>query len=141
MRRNQYNVENMTNNPFHSIKYEFKSGDEIKNGTWDEFSFTISKEEAETLDKVTLQAKAGWTKGTATLSGCDFTGTATCGPVSNRNFDFSFQGATDNGSSVTLTFRVKNNRGGGMEYVAIGLPEGVEPIWPEDSYQSEVCQD
>jgi hypothetical protein len=134
-------VENTASTPFHSIKYTFKDGDAIKDGTWDEFSFTISKEEAEALDSVTLQAKAGWARGTATLSGCDFAGTATCGPVSHRNFYFSFQGATDNGSSVTLTFRVKNNRGRGMEYVAIGLPGGVEPIWPEDSYQSEVCLD
>ncbi|MBN1978806.1 MAG: VWA domain-containing protein [Anaerolineae bacterium] len=141
VRRNQYNVENTTSRPFHSIKYEFKSGDEIKNGAWDEFSFTLSKEQAEALDEVTIQAKAARTQGTATLSGCDFAGAATCGPVSNRSFDFSFQGATDNGSSVTLTFRVTNNRRQALSHVAIGLPEGVEPIWPEDSYQSEVCLD
>jgi uncharacterized protein YegL len=141
VRRNQYTVENTTNRPFHSIKYEFKSGDEIKKGGWDEFSFTLSKAEAEALTEVKIQAKAGRATGTATLTGCDFAGAATCGPVSNSRFDFSFQGATDDGDTVTLTFRVTNNRRNGLSHVAIGLPRDVEPLWPEHSFQSEVCLD
>jgi uncharacterized protein YegL len=141
VRRNQYNVENTTNRPFHSIKYEFESGDEIERGEWDEFSFTLSKAEAEALSEVTIEAKAGRAWGRATLSECDFAGADTCGPVSARRFGFSFQGATDNGSSVTLTFRVTNNRRRGLSHVAIGLPREVKPIWPENSFQSEVCLD
>ena len=60
----------------------------------------------------------------------------------HRRIQFSFRGAVDNGNgTMTLTFRVQNNRGGKLEYVAIGLPEGVTPIWPDDTYQSEVCLD
>jgi hypothetical protein len=140
-RTNLYHVENTTNKPFRSIKYEYKSGTEIKSKKWDEFQFTITGEEAAALTQVKIQAKAGRTA-TATIKNCDFAGTATCGPVTNRRIQFSFRGAVDNGNgTMTLTFRVQNNRGGKLEYVAIGLPEGVTPIWPDDTYQSEVCLD
>jgi uncharacterized protein YegL len=139
-RINQYNVENTTNRPFYGIRYEFRGGTEVKSGDWDEYAFTVTKAQAEAMSSVKIDAKAGRGEGSATLTGCNFAGTATCGPVSDSYFTFSFQGAKDNGDgTMTLTFRVQNDRRAAISNVLIGLPSGVKPSWPTSSYQSEVC--
>jgi len=56
-----YNVESPTNNPFYSIKFE-TIGEGPKNGKYDVFEFVIPTEDAEDMETLTIEAKAGCTK-------------------------------------------------------------------------------
>jgi uncharacterized protein YegL len=140
-RKNQYDIE-MTNNPMHGIKYEFKSGTEIKRGEWDEYKLTLTKEQVESMSSFKLIAKAGRNQAYAELSGCDFTSSAACGSEEVKGFTFSFQGAEDNGDgTLTLTFRVQYDYRNAISHVLIGLPRDVTPSWPTTTYESMVCKD
>jgi hypothetical protein len=143
LRQNRYNVENPTNNPFYGIKFEYQSGTEVKDGDYDEFQFTLTADEAAAMTAVQMEAKAGQNVGTAMLEGCQFDQFAPCETVAqdeNGYFTFSFVGAIDNGDgTLTLTFHVQNLTGNGLSHATIGLPDGVVPSWPTDSYESSIC--
>jgi hypothetical protein len=141
-----YGVESPTNNPFYGIKFEWDSddndGDGIRDGAWDVFAFTIPVADAASITTLQVEAKASGVVGTATFSGCDFTASADCGPVSDNGFTWWFLGAADNGDgTVTLTFRLQNDNAHGLSHATFGLPAGVVPSWPEDgdTYTSAVC--
>jgi hypothetical protein len=141
-RVNQYSVENPTTWPGNGIRYAFTGGTDIKNGAWDDFKFTLTTAEAQALTEVPMSAAAGTRGfGFTTLTGCDFAGTATCGPNANNSFVFSFQGAEDNGDgTMTLTFRVQNDRTfARLKSTRMGLPNGIQPSSPLSEYQSVVC--
>lgn len=141
-RLNNYNVE-VTNNPFYGIKFNFQSGQEVKNGAYDLFQVTLPAEVVSGMTSVQLEAKAAGNVGILTLEGCDFTSALSCGqPVTDSNgfFAFYFIGATNNGNGTyTLTFQVQNLTRHGLSHATIGLPQGVTPIAPTNTYQSQVC--
>jgi len=58
---NNYSVENTTNNPFHSIKFETLGPDGIKNGGMEEFSFVMPLD-VPILDDRRIEAKFGQNK-------------------------------------------------------------------------------
>lgn len=139
-RRVQYNVENTTNNPFYGIKFEYKSGPEIKRGAYDEFSFVLTKEEAAAMQNVQVEAKAGRNSQTTQIGNCAFDQPQACDPVKKRSYTFTFLGAEDNGDgTLTLTFRVQNDRRNALSHATIGLSGGVKPSTPTNFYESEVC--
>jgi hypothetical protein len=139
---NHYVVENTTNNPFYGIKFEFDSGTEIRSGGIDEFQFTVTAEEAAAMAPMQVEAKAGRRQAQGTYSGCQFDQPEPCDPVRSRRMVMQFRGATDNGDgTMTLTFWVKNNRAQALSHVTFGLPQGVTPSWPTNSYDSEFCLD
>jgi hypothetical protein len=141
LRTNRYNIE-ITNRPYYGIKFEYQSGTEIKRGDYDEFSFTLTADEAAAMDSVRIGAKAGRAQGATTITGCDFDGPDACDPVSDSRFTFTFLGAEDNGDgTLTLTFRVQNDRRRGLSHVLIGLDDDVVPSSPTGSYEAEVCLD
>jgi hypothetical protein len=55
-------------------------------------------------------------------------------------FAFSFAGSTDNGDGTyTLSFWVYNLDNHGLSHAAFGLPEGVVPASPTNTYDAAVC--
>jgi len=70
-----YIVENPTNNPFYSIKYETEDDEGIKNGVDDVFRYIIPTDDAEDMTELTIQAKAANIIGEVTFT-VDYT--ATC---------------------------------------------------------------
>jgi len=58
-----YRVENPTNNPFYSIKFEWfdddNDGDGVKGGLSDVFQFNVNTDDAGYYDLIRMQAKAG----------------------------------------------------------------------------------
>jgi hypothetical protein len=143
-RVNTYGVENPTNNPFYGIKFEYQSGTEIKDGAYDEFRFTLPFDVATNLNSIQIEAKAGQDQavGTVNLEGCQFDQFTPCENVAqdpNGFFEFSFQGAIDNGDgTMTLVFHVRNLTSHGLSHTTFGLPDGQVP--PESgNYQSQVC--
>jgi hypothetical protein len=141
-RVNTYTVENTTNNPFRSIKFNYTSGTEIKDGLYDELQFTLTSAQAAALTSIRVAVKSGRTTDEVTLSNCQFNGTQPCAAVTGGGVTVAFQGAKDNGNgTLTLTFRVVDNRRNALSNVAFGLPRGVTPSWPANngSYQSSIC--
>jgi hypothetical protein len=57
-RVNNYSVENPTNNPFYSIKFNYQSGTEVKNGDYEVFQYTLPAEAAQGMTSIQLEAKA-----------------------------------------------------------------------------------
>ena len=140
---NTYAVENPTENPFYSIKFNFASGTEVKDSNYDEFSYTIPYDQAAAMTSMQLEAKAGQDQGIVTMDTCSFAEGLPCGPVQTEDhlFAFTFMGATDNGDgTVTLTFQVQNYSNHGLSHASFGLPDGVVPTTPEGgNYTSKVC--
>lgn len=141
---NQYNVENPTNNPFYGIKFNYQSGTEVKNGSYDAFRIVIPTSQLASLTSVQMEAKASTTVGIATLT-CDFSvHNVPCNePVQDPDgkFAFYYMGAKDNGDGTsTLTFNVQNLTDRGLSHATIGLPSGLVPSNPTTSYTSQVCQ-
>ena len=62
-----YEVENPTNNPFYGIKFDFVSGEEIKNGDYDIFVYTLRASDWDPDDPLQVEAKASTTVGKGTL--------------------------------------------------------------------------
>lgn len=143
LRTNTYNVENTTRNPFYGIKFNYTSGTEIKGGAYDEFTFVLTKAQAEGMRSMELEAKAATAQEQVTLRGCNFSQPTPCATVSTRRYAFTFLGATDNGDgTLTLTFKVENGAARGLSHVTFGLPAGVKPSQPPSgNYQTEVCLD
>jgi len=69
-----YFVENPTNNPYYSIKFETLDEDGVKNGQCDIFRYIIPTDDAEAMTEITIQAKAAQIIGEVTLY-VDYTGT------------------------------------------------------------------
>jgi len=140
---NTYTVENPTENPFYSIKFNFASGTEVKDSNYDEFSYTIPYDQAAAMTSMQLEAKAGQDQGSVPIDTCSFAEGLRCGPVQTEDhlFAFTFMGATDNGDgTVTLTFQVQNYSNHGLSHASFGLPDGVVPTTPESgNYTSKVC--
>ena len=142
-RVNTYGVESPTNNPFYGIKFEYQSGTEVKDGAYDELQVVLPADVVAGLSAVQVEAKAGQNEGQATLQGCQFNQLMPCETTVQDGsgfFEFSFQGARDNGDgTMTLVFWVYNLTGSGLSHATIGLPDGVVPFSPTGSYQSQVC--
>lgn len=142
-RVNHYGVENPTNNPFYGIKFEFQSGEEVRDGAMDNFRVTLPFDAVQAMASVQIEAKAGEEQGFGVLQGCDFTSPDACGMEWDDTgfFIFYFMGAKDNGDgTLTLTFRVQNMYNRALSHVTIGLPEGFTPDWPHGSFEAEVCE-
>jgi hypothetical protein len=113
VRTNTYAVE-IANNPFYGIKFEYKSGTEIKDGDFDEFRFVVTSEQAAAMTSVQVEATAAGMVGLgiAALENCAFNEELPCGdPVRDEDgyFAFYFMGAVDNGDgTMTLVFHVQN---------------------------------
>jgi len=115
-----YTVENPTNNPFYSIKFE-EQDEGIKKGATDIFEYTIPTTSYDPNDPITVKAKAGRKAKTGTL--------IPDGEVTAGKFTFTFLGATDNGDgTTTISIQVKNDYKKGLSYVACSLPEGDDEI-------------
>jgi len=142
VRTNTYGIE-VTNNPFYGIKYEYKSGTEIKNGDYDIFEFVVPADVAAAMTQVQMEAKAGQDVGEfVTLQGKFDQPLPSGEPLmgQNRFFAFSFLGGQDNGDGTfTLTFQIQNMSDHGLSHVTVGLPDGVVPSAPSGNYQSSVC--
>jgi hypothetical protein len=124
-----YQIENTTNNPFYGVKFNVSGGQEIKGGDTDVYVITVSADTAAamTANGVQLEAKAGTLDETVTMSGCDFSGTVMCGPISSSSggFAWTFMGASTNADgSVSMTFQVQNFDNSGLSHATIGLPAG-----------------
>jgi len=136
---NTYKVENTTKRPFYSVKFEFASGTEVKNGGSDTFKYTLPKAVVEAMTSMQVEAKAARISRTFDLA-CDFTSAQSCGPVGDDQFSFTFNGATDTGDGnyiLSFTVVVKGNRG--LSHVSFGLPQGQTAGGVTKSYTTEVC--
>ncbi|HSH02526.1 MAG TPA: hypothetical protein VLL52_08410 [Anaerolineae bacterium] len=125
-----FDVENTTNNPFYSIKFNTQ-GEGVRDGSIATYQFTLNSSDVAAMTEMQLEAKASTSQSTVTLNSCDFTGTASCGPVTtdDGNFVFTFTGSRDNGNGThTLSFAVQNLLDRGLSHVSFGLPEGVTAI-------------
>lgn len=138
---NTYTVENPTNNPYYSVKFNYASGTEVKNGGYDTFQYTLPKDAVAALTQMQVTAKAATNERTVVLK-CDFTDPLGCGdPVYDPDhlFGFQFSGATDNGDgTLTLTFQVFVFGDNGLSHAAFELPAGLTAGVPA-SYQAQSC--
>jgi hypothetical protein len=146
VRVNQYNVESPTSSPFYGIKFEYQSGTEIRDGNFDEFRFTLTAEQAAAMTSMQVEAKAGQEVyvGTVALEDCAFDSMAPCGGEQshdeNSQFAVYFMGAQDNeDGTLTLVFHLYNFTDHGLSHATFGLPDGVVPSSPPNTYQSRVC--
>lgn len=97
----RYGIENPTNNPFYSVKFEAKKAEEYKNGASDTFSFTIPASDYENLSTLRVQAKAARSVGAVTfdLNACSPKPAACL--IEGNGANFAFTGANDNGDGTT----------------------------------------
>lgn len=136
---NTYKVENTTKRPFYSVKFEFTSGAEVKNGGSDTFKYTLPKSVVESMTSMQVEAKAARVSRTFNLA-CDFTSPQSCGPVGDDQYAFTFNGATDTGDgNYILSFTVVVHGNRGLSHVSFGLPQGQKAGDVTKSYTSEVC--
>jgi hypothetical protein len=142
--KNQYTVQNTTNDPFYGIKFTYVSGTEVKNSNYDEFKYTLTKAQVTAMTSVKIQAKAGQDEATMTLDNCQFTEALICGPVQSEDhlFSFSFVDATYNDDdTITLTFQIQVYSTSGLSQVTFDLPAGVVPISPvTGNYESKTIK-
>lgn len=117
-------VENPTNNPFYSIKFEMKDG--YKDGATVDFSYTITAEEFASLTTIRVQAKAGEFIGYAIFDADGCGENPDCVLVT-EDFTFTFMQATTSGDNTTVTFLIANNSSNIIDFVSIAVPEGVAP--------------
>ncbi|HMB22992.1 MAG TPA: SdrD B-like domain-containing protein, partial [Anaerolineales bacterium] len=137
---NTYNVENTTNSPFYSVKFEFASGAEVKGGGYDVFKYTLSADVVASMTSMQIEAKASTDSRTYDLA-CDFTSPAGCAPVGDDTYSVQFVGATDNGDGTyTLKFKVYVYGEHGLSHVSFGLPEGQVAGGITGSYTTESCE-
>lgn len=138
---NLYNVENTTNNPFYSVKFEFIAGSEVKNGAMDTFRYTLPSDVVASMSEMQVEVKASTDSRTYDLF-CDFTSSEACGlPVGDDTYAVSFDGAQDNGDGTyTLTFTIYVYGDRGLSHVSFSLPEGqFAGGLDEGSYTSGDC--
>ncbi|MBI3161894.1 MAG: hypothetical protein HYZ23_05265, partial [Chloroflexi bacterium] len=138
---NTYSVENTTNNPFYSVKFNFTSGTEVKGGGYDTFEYTLPADVVQAMTSMRVEVKAATDSRTYDLV-CDFANPLGCGgePASDELYAVSFNGATDNGDGTyTLTFTVYVKGSHGLSHVSFGLPEGQTAGGLNGNYTSEAC--
>jgi len=123
----KYALENTTNNPFNSVKFEGKGIDGYKNGKSDTFSYELTAAEFAKLTTIRVQAKAAGTVGTVTFNaeGCDGGGEEPC-PTEALNFSIVAPDTVCNLSDDTYRFEVSQVQDG-VEY-EFQLPEGFIPV-------------
>ena len=138
---NTYKVENTTNDPFYSVKFEFLSGTEVKEGGYDVFKYTLPAAVVADMKNMQVEAKASTDSRTYDLA-CDFTSPAGCGsPVGDDAFSVSFDGAVDNGDGTyTLKFKVYVFGEHGLSHVSFSLPEGQTAGGLDGNYVTEGCE-
>lgn len=137
---NTYTVENTTNNPFYSVKFNFASGTEVKEGGTDTFKYTLPADVVSAMTEMQVHVKAATDARDYTLA-CDFTNPLGCGdPLSDDAYSVSFDGATDNGDGTyTLSFTVSVFGQHGLSDVAFSLPEGQTAGGLTENYTADVC--
>ncbi len=138
---NTYTVENTTNNPFYSVKFNFASGTEVKEGGYDTFQYTLPADVVAAMTTMQVEVKAATDSRTYDLA-CDFTSMTPCGgEPSDDLFAVLFDGALDNGDGTyTLTFTVSVFGQHGLSHVAFSLPEGQTAGGVTENYTADVCQ-
>jgi hypothetical protein len=138
-----YNVENPATVPFYSVKYTFASGQVVKSGAADNFTYVIPAATAQSITALRISAKANPYVGEVKLDGCNFAGPDACNvPKADTagRFKFQFVGAQDNGDgTLTLKFYVQVITTRALTYVAIELPSGVVPSSPTGTYSGQTC--
>jgi hypothetical protein len=137
---NTYTVENTTNNPFYSVKFNFASGTEVKDGGYDTFKYTLPADVVAAMTGMQVEVKAGTDSRTYDLT-CDFTNPLGCsGQVFDELYGVSFDSSLDNGDGTyTLLFTVFVYGQHGLSHVAFSLPEGQTAGGLTENYTSEVC--
>jgi hypothetical protein len=137
---NTYGVENATNDPFYSVKFNFVSGNDVKEGGSDTFKYTLPADVVAAMTNMQVEVKAAENSRNSTLI-CDFTNALGCGaPVSDELYSVSFDGAQDNGDGTfTLAFTVINTSPDALVHVAFSLPEGQTAGGMTESFTSEIC--
>jgi len=88
-----YSVENPTNNPFYSIKYN-AVGEGIKNGTWDLFAFKTNAN----ISNFTIQIKAGTTVSNLTIKNITYIKNCNISVCGNGKIEFGEE--CDDGNKV-----------------------------------------
>jgi hypothetical protein len=138
---NTYKVENPTNNPFYGIKFEFQSGVDVRDGSYDHFEVTLPADVVQGMTSIQLEAKSATNTSIVTLE-ADFTSPFGGGePIASESglHGFAFMGAVDNGDGTyTLSFKVVVYDTQALSHVTIGLPAGAVPS-ESGSYTSESC--
>ncbi|MBN2117197.1 MAG: carboxypeptidase regulatory-like domain-containing protein [Anaerolineales bacterium] len=137
---NTYKVET-TNNPFYSVKFNFASGTEVKDGGYDIFKYTLPADVVAAMTSMQVEVKAATDSRTYNLT-CDFTSPEGCGsPVGDDAYAVSFDGAVDNGDGTyTLKFKVYVYGEHGLSHVSFSLPEGQTAGGLTGSYTTEGCE-
>ena len=137
---NTYTVENTTNNPFYSVKFNFASGTEVKEGGYDTFTYTLPADVVAAMTSMQVEVKAATDSRTYDLA-CDFTSVAGCDAVSDDAYEVMFGGALDNGDGTyTLMFTVSVFGQHGLSHVSFSLPEGQTAGGLTGNYTSDVCK-
>ncbi|RNI29326.1 T9SS C-terminal target domain-containing protein [Rufibacter latericius] len=87
-----YTIENTTNNPFYSVKFEGKAIKAYKNGAEDVFSYELPSSAFSKMSRIRIQAKAGQNVGTYSLN------PQNCSSTSNSNGGGNGNGGNGNGN-------------------------------------------
>jgi hypothetical protein len=137
---NTYNVENPTNDPYYSVKFNFASGTEVKDGGSDVFEYSLPKDVVAAMTQMKVTAKAATDEYAATLV-CDFTDATGCDAVFSPDhlFGYQFLGAVENADgSLTLRFQVWVFGTNALSHTAFELPAGTMAV-VGSTYTSQSC--
>jgi hypothetical protein len=126
-RTNTDQVENTTNNPFFSIKFNFASGTEIKEGLYEEFRYSLPADTVAGISQMQVEAKAGEESRTVTLA-CDFTSPLPCDAVKDAD------------GTLELVFQVYVHGQYGLSHASFELPGIAASAPASGSYEAKVCQ-
>lgn len=137
---NTYTVENAASDPFYSVKFNFASGTEVKEGGSDTFKYTLPADVVAAMTNMQVEVMAAGDSRTYDLT-CGFTNPLGCGgPVSDELYSVSFDGALDNGDGTyTLTFTVINYSPNALVHTSFSLPDGQTAGGVTTSFTSEIC--
>ena len=129
---NTYNIENTTNNPFYSVKFNAAGGTEISNGKSEFFQFALPKSVVAGMTSMQVEVKAATNSQVITLA-CDFTDSIGCGTVNSIDNEYSvtFLGATESGDNYILTFQVYVESKFALSHASFELPQGQLAIDPK----------
>ena len=118
----------------------FASGNEVNNGGYETFKYTLPAEIVQAMTEMQVEVKAATDQRTYTLA-CDFTNPLGCGdPVGDEAYSVSFDGATDNGDgSYTLAFTVTVFDKFALSHTSFSLPEGQTAGGLTETFTAETC--
>lgn len=138
-----YTVQNPATSPFYGINYVWTSGQKVKSGSADYYTFVLPADIAQSLISVRVQINASPYVGDITLDACNFAGPEACNtqmPDLSGRFKAQFVGATDNGDgTLTLKFYVQVITTRYLRNVAFALPANVVPSAPTGTYTGATC--